>query len=283
MSLLFNCANIICALEGDLPEAITQDIVQFFSDYFVFNSPIFKCHFEKVDELDSIEGNILFQDSFRIILNKNGHEKRIFLWNAYRDPYACCEEIEKNIFKIQYMKQLFPSINMRFLELFPLEKILLQTQGYVLHACFIKYNNEAIVFTAPSGTGKSTQGKLWVDVEGAEIINGDRCIIRNIHNQYYACGLPFCGSSHINKNENVPLKAIVIVKQSPVDEIILLEKSVAIKKIMSETSINFWNPVYIKEIVAIIENSANNVTIVQLNCTKTPNAVNILKTYLQFR
>ena len=48
----------------------------------------------------------------------------------------------------------------------------------ILHSSFISRQGEGILFTAPSGTGKSTQADLWKrHEEGVTIINGDRSIL----------------------------------------------------------------------------------------------------------
>ena len=44
----------------------------------------------------------------------------------------------------------------------------------VMHASAISYNNQAILFSAPSGTGKSTQAELWINnIENSIYINDD--------------------------------------------------------------------------------------------------------------
>ena len=59
-------------------------------------------------------------------------------------------------------------------DLLGLETLLLKYDGLLLHSSFIRWRGEGILFSAPSGTGKSTQADLWVKYEDAEILNGDR-------------------------------------------------------------------------------------------------------------
>ena len=50
-----------------------------------------------------------------------------------------------------------------------MKKILLKYNGIILHSSFINFENKAILFSAPSGTGKSTQADLWKKYKNAEI------------------------------------------------------------------------------------------------------------------
>ena len=69
--------------------------------------------------------------------------------------------------------------------------------GFILHASYILYRGEAILFSAPSGTGKSTQAAFWKEHRGAEIINGDRVLVIKRDGVFYACGVYVSGTSGI--------------------------------------------------------------------------------------
>ena len=94
------------------------------------------------------------------------------------------------------------------------EHLLIENNGIVLHASYIEWNNKAILFTAPSGNGKSTQADLWASHRQAEIINGDRAVIRIIDGKIFADGIPFSGSSTYCKNRTLPLAAIEYKKST---------------------------------------------------------------------
>lgn len=117
---------------------------------------------------------------------------------------------------------------------FWLEKILQMFQCMVLHSCHIQKDGEAILFTAPSGTGKSTQGDLWVQYNDAEVINGDRTAIRKVNGQWMAYGLPFCGTSGIHKNHQEPIRGITVIRQYPENRAMVLRGRDAFSAIYSE-------------------------------------------------
>ena len=87
-----------------------------------------------------------------------------------------------------------------------LETLLLQHQGLLLHASLINYAGRAIAFAGPSGVGKSTQADLWKKCLGAEIINGDRAVLRKNADHWIAYGSPYAGTSGIYKNNSAPLR-----------------------------------------------------------------------------
>lgn len=94
-----------------------------------------------------------------------------------------------------------------------LPRFLLQKGIGLLHCSFIIYNGEAVLFTADSGVGKSTQAALWERYRGARVINGDRAAVKMKDGRLFACGAPFCGTSGISENEQAPVRAVVLLSQ----------------------------------------------------------------------
>ena len=89
----------------------------------------------------------------------------------------------------------------------------LKRSAVFLHASFICWKGRAILFTGIKQIGKSTQAELWRRFRGAEVMNGDRALLRKADGVWTACGSPFCGTSGICRNEEVPIAAIVILKK----------------------------------------------------------------------
>ena len=102
---------------------------------------------------------------------------------------------------------------------------LLHHNGFMVHASAIAYDGCGILFSAPSGTGKTTHTKLWEEAyDSAFILNDDSPIIRFMEDgKAYACGSPWAGASGEGKNEIVPLKAIVFLQQGEKNEIVRLQ------------------------------------------------------------
>lgn len=112
----------------------------------------------------------------------------------------------------------------------------------MVHASYIvDADNRAILFTAESGVGKSTQAKLWHDNAGAVIVNGDKAIIRYENGKINAYGYPVSGTSAICLNETHEIKAIVSLSQAKENILTELNNNDAFKKIIKNVFIDVWN------------------------------------------
>lgn len=164
---------------------------------------------------------------------------------------------------------------------FCLEKILMKFQCMTLHSCHIQKDGQAILFSAPSGTGKSTQGDLWQQHAGAEVINGDRTAIRKADGHWMAYGLPFCGTSGIHKNKQAPIRAVIILRQYSENQVSMLQGKKAFSAIYSELTVNAWNREFVEEAIQWTLNLAEEIPIYQFLCTKDSDAVFVLQDYME--
>ncbi|MBR5235912.1 MAG: hypothetical protein IKW06_00840 [Clostridia bacterium] len=86
--------------------------------------------------------------------------------------------------------------------------------GLIIHSSSLAYQNQGLLFSAPSGTGKSTHTGLWKKyAPGTEIVNDDMPIICIEDGTPYLYGAPWSGKSVIHKNVRVPLKAIIFLER----------------------------------------------------------------------
>lgn len=82
------------------------------------------------------------------------------------------------------------------------------------HSALVDWNGSGIMFLGPSGIGKTTQSECWAKYRGADIINGDLVFVQQIEDGFLGWGTPWHGSSPYCINRAVPLKALVVLKQS---------------------------------------------------------------------
>ncbi len=103
--------------------------------------------------------------------------------------------------------------------------VLFERNGMVFHSSCIEYKGNAILFSAPSGTGKSTHTRLWKEYyPETNIINDDMPALRILTNEQgeqipYAFGTPWSGKTQTNSNIGAPIRAIVFLKQAPKNSI----------------------------------------------------------------
>ena len=83
-----------------------------------------------------------------------------------------------------------------------------------LHSSLIAYRCCGLMFLGPSGIGNTTQAELWNQYRDALIINGDVVFIQETSNAFLGWGTPWHGSSSYCENTNVPVKALVVLKQA---------------------------------------------------------------------
>ena len=87
---------------------------------------------------------------------------------------------------------------------------ILPFDGMMLHASAIVMDGYAYLFSGPSGMGKSTHTRLYLQTFGqsAVIINDDKPTLRRQGQTWYAYGTPWCGKDGINRNLGAPLAGI---------------------------------------------------------------------------
>ena len=92
---------------------------------------------------------------------------------------------------------------------------------FVMHGACLKYGENAYIFTAPSGTGKTTHLRLWQKHLGdkVSVINGDKPILKIENGVVTVFGTPWAGKENLRSNDSAPLKAICILKRGKENKI----------------------------------------------------------------
>ena len=99
------------------------------------------------------------------------------------------------------------------------QKICQQLPAYdavMLHAAVVRLQGRAYAFSARRGVGKTTHVELWQRVfpREAEILNGDKPILRIQGGRFWAFGTPWCGKEGRQMNVGCPLNAICFLEQA---------------------------------------------------------------------
>ena len=86
----------------------------------------------------------------------------------------------------------------------------------LMHGSCIAVDGAGYLFTAKSGTGKSTHTRLWRDLlrERAVMVNDDKPLIRMTKDGAVVYGTPWDGKHRLSSNISVPLKAICVLERA---------------------------------------------------------------------
>ena len=161
------------------------------------------------------------------------------------------------------------------------EHLVTKAGGVLFHCAYIDIGGKAVLFTAPSGTGKSTQAELWREFRAAEIINGDRAAVRLADGVLLAEGIPYAGSSTYCKNRSLPLAAIVYLGQAPETTIRKLRGYEAFSKIWEGVSVNTWDKIDMERASYVVQKIAEQIPMFHLPCTPDESAVIALEEALR--
>lgn len=159
-------------------------------------------------------------------------------------------------------------------------RMLAEHGGVVLHSSYIiTQRGEALLFSAPSGTGKSTQAELWRSYAGAKVINGDRALVK-AENGVTANGILFSGTSGISENVTAPLRAIVLLRQSEKNEIRSVFGKEAFMRLLPQCSYYPDEEENLRIVTGILAEIISAVPVYDFGCVPDESAVSALSEVL---
>ena len=162
-----------------------------------------------------------------------GTERRFYPDMRTMTPFACTERHGSEI-NIQIISSYAPwgsSVEQLF-PLLALHHNLLGHGHLLMHGAFLMYRGIGLLFTGPSGIGKTTQSHLWQACFSAKPVNEDRAVVDASSSVIRVCGVPVAGSSPFCTNETAPLKAIIVLAQSAENTIERLPATKALLRLM---------------------------------------------------
>lgn len=159
-------------------------------------------------------------------------------------------------------------------------RMLAEHGGVVLHSSYIiTQRGEALLFSAPSGTGKSTQAELWRKFAGAKVINGDRALVK-AENGVTANGIFFSGTLGICENVTAPIRAIVLLRQSEKNEIRSVSGKEAFMRLLPQCSYYPDEEENLRLVTGILAEIISAVPIYDFGCVPEKSAVTALNEVL---
>lgn len=163
-----------------------------------------------------------------------------------------------------------------------LEHQIASRDGILLHASWIRWKDRAILFTAPSGVGKSTQAELWCRLRGAELMNGDRtAVFADQGGGVQVRGIPLAGSSGVCQNVQMPLAAIVYLSQAKETTIAPLTGFRAFRSIWEGCSVTALDREDAQRSLQTVMTVLEQIPVYHLACTPDESAVAALEQALR--
>lgn len=146
-------------------------------------------------------------------------------------------------------------------------EILQKYNGTMFHCAAIEYKGKAYLFTAPSGTGKSTHIRLWKKLLGddVKIINGDKPVIRVHNDEVLVHGTPWRGKEGYGANTSAPLGGVFLLGRGEVNSVEKASVQEAVKTLLSQMYTT-RNKNDMQKLLAIIEKIIVTAPVFKLKC-----------------
>ena len=169
----------------------------------------------------------------------------------------------------------------RILQCFPMRELLARYDAVLLHSSRVEADGRAIVFSAPSGVGKTTQARLWEQYAGARIVSNDRTIVRRIDGRFVTSGFPVDGSEPVLDPAIIPLGAVVLLRQGTENSAERLPAGRALALLMEQTSVHRWDGAGISQAMLFWSDLLAEYPAILLTCRPDKGAVRCLQAALK--
>ena len=155
---------------------------------------------------------------------------------------------------------------------------IVEKEAFCLHASAVAVDGKAILFSANSGTGKSTHARLWKEFmkeHQVENLNDDKPIIRQTDEGYLAYGTPWCGKHGINANKSAIVKALVFLEQATDNKIEPISMRDAFSLIFPQVIADKGKNDHLNKILNMLDVFLRRVPVYRLYCNMSEEAVRL--------
>ncbi|MGN0774058.1 MAG: hypothetical protein ACI4MP_09780 [Candidatus Ventricola sp.] len=245
--------------------------------------PSYTYTLELADSLPQPRGRMIAMRPDLAVFEQDALEMRYIGVTGVPGFYACYREEDAHSATILLARAATEAmwVDPMFLAMLAMERHMMVRDALVLHCAYMQREGKAILFSAPSGTGKTTQATLWEKHRGTRVVNGDKALIRCADGVWTANGWPVCGSSGVCHDERMPIRAIVMLSQGKENAIERLAPFAAFSQIYSQITINFWNRHAQQRAMDLIERLVTQTPVYHLSCTISEEAVACLEAELR--
>lgn len=157
-----------------------------------------------------------------------------------------------------------------------LTEALFERDTLLFHGSVIAVDGAAYLFTAKSGTGKSTHTRLWREMHGdrAIMVNDDKPFITVGDGGVTVHGSPWNGKHRLGENISLPLRAVCILERGETNLIKQIPASKAVTMLIQQSS-RPKNPDLMPKYMELLDGLARGVRFYKLSCNMDPEAARV--------
>lgn len=273
---------LVCALEVLPPENFLRFAWEESRDQEE-TVPEYTYYIELTDQLPQPQGKVLAKRQDLLVFQGEAGESRLIGVKGMEGYYACYQELSSDKARVLLARDRIQGLHIDpvFTSLLALERRLIARDSLILHCAYMVYQGEAILFSAPSETGKTTQANLWEKYRESRTVNGDRALLGRRNGRWTAQGWPVCGTSEVCHNEEFPIRAVVMLSQAKENQAQQLPPGRAFPLLYSQITVNKWNMKDHLHAIDLIQELAEGVPVFHLGCTISEKAVECLEKALK--
>ena len=271
--MLFERGDTECALEKGSENSSMKETAE----------PEYTYRMHVAEELPVPEGKVIARRPDLTVYECGNRESRLIGVKGTEGYYACYRENDLSSAEITFAADRIGGLHIDpvFSSLLALERRLVKKDSMILHCAYVEYQGEAILFSAPSETGKTTQATLWDKYRGSRTVNGDRSLLGKKDGRWTAQGWPVCGTSEVCHDEAFPIRAIVMLSQADENRAVRMTPGQAFPLVYSQITVNRWNREEHIHTMDLIQDLLESVPVYHLGCTISEEAVECLARILE--
>lgn len=149
-------------------------------------------------------------------------------------------------------------------------------QTLLFHGSAVAVDGTGYLFTAKSGTGKSTHTRLWRNLFGdrAVMVNDDKPLLQLTAEGVTVCGTPWDGKHRLSSPICVPLKAICILERAETNHIRPISQSEAWPMLLQQ-AYRPVSPDQLAKTLALVDRLGKHVHLYRLGCNMQSTAAQV--------
>lgn len=272
----YTIAGIILRINTDF-----DNIPEEFSAYISKDECAADCevNFLQCSEISPPQGDFIYTDYFSWYTHQEGYA--VCLSHPLDPSKLVCKLTtdkdwrQASFFYLTDISSQEPAIFKLFTNII-IRNLVLLHHRIIFHASAINWHNNGIAFTAPAGTGKSTQALLWETHMGASVLNDDNPLLRLTLNGITIHGTPWCGSEKKHQNISVPLTAIYVLEQGNENRLRRLQEAELSSYLLPRFFLPYHDPRLMDLALSYYARIVDSIPIYLLQCRPDQEAVQIV-------